>query len=272
MRAYCWPVLSVLLAAPAFADPITVGDVVNFSSDNPSNPNRTFLTESTMSSVTGGGGFYSFTHRMASFNEHIATGGVAQVNKRNVNFRFNFTVEDPGNAGYTINLDSLLRGISFINQTVGTSTAVATGIALDARYGVNLTDPSDSTQYTNLGSPIFGMSAAGTSTSGIGTNSAFGERLESAQLPGGVYTGTNTFSLYFTTATTPTTNVFFQNGHEGMGFVNFGLGSDVAGFDVDPNDLGHFLTVNVQYMVPAPAGLAVLALGSSMMFRSRRRR
>jgi hypothetical protein len=267
----CSIVLSAALAAPAAAQPVIVGSVYNFSSDNPSHPNRTFLTESTMSGITGGGGFYSFTHRMAAFNEHIATGGVAQTNKRNVNFRFDFTVEDHSNVGYTINLESLLRGVSYINQTVGTSTALATGIALDVRYGVNLADPSDSTQYTNLGSPIYGMSAAGTSVSGIGTNAAFGERYETGDLPGGVYTGTNTFSLYFTTVTTPTTNVLFQNNHEGMGFVNFGLGSDVAGFDVDPSDLGHFFTVNVQYMVPSPAGLAVFALGG-LMLRSRRRR
>lgn len=261
--------LSALPALSAAASPLTVDPVINNSSGSPF---YIFSTQSELSSVVGSNGTYSFTHRMAALSSVTAIGEINQANTRNINYIISFTVLDPGEVGYNIELDSLLRGVSYINQTVAdtNSIATATGIKWDARYGVDLADINDVNSYTNLPLPIFNMETDGVSVTGLGTDEILSERREIDALPGGTYVGSKTFSLYFTTSTTSTTNVFFQNQMEGEGFSNYGLGMDVRGFDVEPEDLGHFLNVEVSF-VPEPTSGLLIGAGLALTVARRRR-
>ena len=84
-------------------------------------------------------------------------------------------------------------------------------------------------------------------------------------------------SLRFTTTTTPTTNILFGNFQTGFGEIDFGLGALVQGLDIDPAELGHFVTISATF-VPEPASICLWTLGLALLTargaltRHRRRR
>jgi hypothetical protein len=247
----------------------SVSDVVvqNGSSGMPgSTPQveRYFETGSTLGPVHIDDTTHSFTHRLAFHNSLVAGGGVAQVNKRNVIYQLTFTVDDPLGVGYQIDLTSVLRGVSSITQTSGSQSAFATGLLLGASYGIDTTDPAE---FTNFSSGLYGQNTPGVSVSGEGTAIDLQESIVTSPLGDGVFVGTSTFSLHFTSVPTPTTNVVFQNESLGEGFVNYGLGSDVGDLEVSTDDLGHFLTIDVTFNADAVATAAETWSGVKSLFR-----
>ena len=234
------------LNVPASAQDIVGITVLNSSSPMPSSSDlieRFFETSSTLEPLLVDGSSVSFTHRLAFLNTLAAGGGLPQVNKRNVVYQLTFTVEDPDEVGYQVDVSSLMRGVSSITQTEGAQAANATGLMLGVTYGVDTTDPA---AFATL-SGIYGQSTTGVSVTGEGTATELQESLATAPLGAGSYVGTRTFSLFFTSTPTPTTNVVFQNYTVGSGFVNYGLGSDVGNSGASPDDLGHFVTVHVAF-------------------------
>jgi hypothetical protein len=259
MKNIWWSGLFCIVCAliPLTARSATIGsvNVTNTSSPDDASPPRQFQTLSTLSPVTNTPTSSSFTHRMAFYNRHVGVGGVAQVNKRDVIYQIDFTVNDPANVGFELTATSFLRGISSITQTSsgGGIAATATG----ASFFVSIddsTDPPDT--YITL-VPLFNTTT-GVSVSGMGTSASEEQSTESASL--GSFVGTTSFSLRFSTLPTPTTNVFFDNGQTGFGEADYGLGSLAPVFLVDPTDLGHFVTITASF-IPEPSCMAILLLG-----------
>lgn len=246
---------------------ISFTSVTNTSSAIENTAQATFNTQSILSPVQSLGVVQTFSHRMAFVNTYIADGGAAQVHKRNVAFQLDFTVLDATNSGFEVDLSSFLRGISSVTLSAlvnGTGSGTVTG----ANFAVAIDDSTDAPDtYGNLVS-LF-TDADGTQVSDIlGTSTV--DTQDTAQTSLGIYYGTTSFSLRFTTATTPTTNVIFGNNREGFGEIDFGLGSLAAAQSpvVDPAELGHFVTVTVTSLVPEPgffhlAGIAILIAVSS---------
>jgi hypothetical protein len=194
---------------------------------------------------------------MAFYNRHVGGGGVAQVNKRNVIYQLDFTVDDPGNVGFELTAMSFLHGISSITQTSsgGGIAATATG----ASFFVSIDDSTDPPDTYTTVVPLFNTTS-GVTVSGIGTSAAEERSTESASL--GSFVGTTSFSLRFSTLPTPTTNVFFDNGQTGFGEIDYGLGSLAPIFLVAPNDLGHFVTITARF-IPEPSCMPILFFGSA---------
>lgn len=267
-KSYAVGASIALFAVASSAYSIQLSNVVvnNDSSDAVLVGNRQFETQSTLFGVTSTQTSSVFSHRMAARNSHLATGGTAQTHKRNVVFQITFTVDDPTNHGYALNLSALTKGVSRIEQSIGSSQALATGLTLDTRVK-ELSDPNSEFQF--LGSLSY--STASATVTGIGSNLVVGEN--SGEVALGQFVGTRTFQVNFTSVTTPTTNVLFQNNAQGSGDVLYGLGDIPAGLGLQLDDLGHFFTVEATFEpIPEPATLASLALGGLILSRRRRSR
>lgn len=239
-------VLGALCAAAASAQSIGAVTVDNTSSPPPVNANSTFSTATAIVQPPAlDGAIASFKHRMAFRNTRVATGGPAQINKRNVVYQIDFTVSDPNNTGFRLSVESVMRGVSALNQTVATGApSLATGLALGVTYD-DSTDAPDT--YANLVG-ILGQSTPGVMTDSAETVAELQESARNAVV--GVYVGDTTFSFRFTSTTTPTTNVAFQNSAEGDGLVAYGIGALPAGFeDVSIDDLGHFMTFSARFLL-----------------------
>jgi len=257
--------LAALIHAPTItthAQTITNIEVTNSSSSNLATSVREFETESFLSPVSTLGLTRSFSHRLAAFNKLVATGTVAQTNKRSVAYQLDFTVEDPANVGFELSLESIIRGVSTVTQTFSANeslTAVATGLTFDMRID-DSTDAPDT--FKLLPAPLFGQGSGSVSVTGIGSDSIFDESIAQASL--GNFVGTTSFNLRITSATTPTTNVIFQNNHRGEGEVIYGLGTLPSQYEhLNLDDLGHLTTVSVTF-VPEPSTATFFALGMIM--------
>lgn len=228
------------------------------TTDNSSaNGFQTFLHQTSVSPVTTSGNTAEFTHTAQLLNAATYSGGVAQVNSRNSSFQLAFTVEDPTNAGFTVDVDQLLQGYSALSVTSGRGDA--TGVS----YFVQFDDSTDAPGTLSNRTDLFIGTAGVTETVDPGTAPAstrqFDSDTDSDVL--GVYVGTTDFLLDYTTFFSPTTNVFFQNNSVGSGEVSYGLGTAQPGDDFAQEDLGHFLTVRATFVPEPTSAAAVAALG-----------
>ncbi|MEM8874160.1 MAG: PEP-CTERM sorting domain-containing protein [Planctomycetota bacterium] len=233
------------------------------STDNSSGVFDVATHQTSVGPVGVAGNAVSFTHTTQLVNTAAFTGGVVQTSVGNSSFQLAFTVEDPGNVGFEISLDQLLRGYSGVDVQVGQGNA--TGVS----YFVQFDDSTDAPDtFSNFVPAFIGTSGVGlTVPDGSEPDSArdFFEAIDSDVL--GSYVGTTDFVLDFTTGFSPTTNVFFQNGGVGSGEINYGLGTSQIGDDFTADELGHFLTVTATF-VPEPASLGLLGvLGLGLLRR-----
>lgn len=260
-----------LLACLALTSPTSAQDIAGITAVNLSSPmpgsndliQRFFDSSSTVGALVVDGSSISFTHRLAFLNSLEAFGGLPQTNKCNVTYQLTFTVEDPDEVGYQVDVSSVMRGVSSVTQLEGTQIATASGLMLAITYGVNTTDP---TAFDILPG-LYGQATAGVSVTGVGSATELREVSASAPLGTGSYVGTQGFSLYFSSAQTPTTNVVFQNYNIGSGYVNYGLGQEVGGTGALPEDLGHFVTVQVTFDGDVVATAADTWSGVKALFR-----
>lgn len=242
---------------------------------------REFATEHSFGLPVVSGDTITFTSRMATYNGHYVDDGgptVALVHKRNVVYDLSFTVDDPLNRGYTITVDSGMRGFAEAIWEMGGSNVVATGLTVSGRIDTDTNDDND-TLTNQIGElTLFSNSATANSTTPnlrVATDT-------SKQLVLDEIVGTRDMAMRFTSVVTPTTNVFLQNNHQGQGSVQFGLnntlneldpsGQPVIGDAYAPENLGHFVTVTVDYNpIPEPSISAIwLAMFVALLGRRKR--
>lgn len=241
--------VAMVATTSASAQSIVGLTLTDSSSPPPTNPNATFQVSQTLGDPALVGATASFTHRVAARNTRVALGQAAQVNKRNVVYQLDFTVDDPANLGFRLSVETVIRGVSWVNPT---SDADDPAFASGLIFGVTW---DDSTDAPDTFVPLQLLNGVGTPGLVVDSVGATGElQSEDASGTAGVFVGTTSFSLRFTTVTTPTTNVGFQNGQTGSGVVEYGIGPLPDGFDdVDLNDLGQFLTVRARFLLAGDA-------------------
>ena len=225
----------------------SIGVTNNSSPDDAIAPN-TFQTQSSLSLLGASANTVFFTHRMAFHNQYTASGGVAQVHKRNVIYQIDFTVEDPDSRGFSLQADSFLRGQSSV-----TLTSEGSGNATGASFFVEIDDSTDPPNTFATFTPLFN-NTGGAAVDDVGSDSILVENSESALV--GDFVGTTTFSFSFSTVPTPTTNVFFGNNRTGSGEVDY----------LSSNFFGHFVTFGATFHVPEPTPLALLMSAISWLF------
>lgn len=263
--------LAWLAASFCFGSAAAAAQITGITStDNSSSTgSQTFLHQTSVSPVTTAGNTAEFVHTTQLLNAATYSGGFAQVHKRNSSFQLAFTVEDPSNAGFTVEIDQLLRGYSEISVTSGRGDA--TGVL----YLVREDDPTDPPGTLSNRTDLFISTGGVTVDLDPGDPPASARELVEASDSDvlGNYTGTTDFLLDYSTTFSTTTNVFFQNNSVGSGSVNYGLGSLPANDPFTQSQLGHFLTVRTTFNIPEPSSwllLSVVSLGA-VARRNRRR-
>ena len=282
----------LLVAASSQAATISSLGIVNNSSANEatttgSNRLLEWQTSSTFSPVTSSGDQVSFSHQMQFYNGYhipIGSSGFALTHNRDVIYDLTFTIEDPTNRGYSLSVDSLLRGYSTAEWLDGTSfnAVTVTGVSVSGRLDTDTTDTNDTldTQISGLTIATSGVTANQTNT----TANLFQEIVDVHSA--GNFVGTRSFALRFTTTPTPTTNVFLQNNQSGQGSIRYGFNNTLSGLDptgqsqpgdsyTDNNDLGHFITVSAEFnpeAVPEPSSILLLLGSVSLLMFNRQRR
>jgi hypothetical protein len=242
----CAVVFGALCCAGANAQSISAVTVENTSSAQQGTSLASFETQSTLFPVSLDGAIASVTHRMAARNRRVAAGNAAQVNKKNVVFQMDFTVQDPANLGFRLSVESVIRGISAVQQSgVPEGTiALATGLVYSVTWDDSTDDPGTYSTLVLLqgeGTPIVSIDASESAAQ-------LQEDIAGGNL--GVYVGDTTFSFRFTSVTTPTTNLLFANFVLGEGLVEYGIGPVPPGFeDVSAAELGHFLTFRARFLL-----------------------
>jgi len=236
--------------------------------------------------VSNLGEVYSFEHRMQIYNGfHIPTGSgfIAATHPRIVSYDLFFTIEDTDNRGYTLNVDSVMRGYATALSTAGGTNIFATTVNGPFLSGRIDTDTSDATD--SLNTQVAGMTIDSTGTSAnSGTTFSHLATDNSLSYDGGDFVGTRSFGLRFTTAQSGNTNVFMQNNYEGQGSYRFGgsntnaalniTGDPQTGDPLNDSELGHFVTVSASFntvAVPEPSGVMFLFIAGSLSLLRKKR-
>jgi hypothetical protein len=214
----------------------------------------------------------------------VESGGatVALTNPQNSSYTLNFTINDPLNFGYTVNVDTLMRGYVTAKWGSGDNLngVAASSGSLSGRIDTDTTDANDT--LVTFSNQVSDLTLLGGSTS-ANLNNTFSNELidKSDSYAAGSFSGTRSFALRFTTFGS-SNNVFMQNNMTGEAGTRFGMnpvdpdggsGFDIAftpGLDQTPLDqLGHFVTVTTTFnedpsVIPTPGafsgGMALFAV------------
>lgn len=210
----------------------------------------------------------------------------ANLWRQHVSYDLAFTVEDPGNVGYQLDLATQLIGfVTLLGPTNSDPLAshLTAGASFNVRFDDNLTDGENLGAADQVGGATLG-------TGGINADPITMIVNEKIDLAGGAtlgnYVGTRQFKVRVTTQTAPN-SVNFANAGEGHGALRFGATTDFIpdpmvmnvptldaaaypGSDGEtPDQHGHFTTLTVTY-APEPASLALLGLGAALVAGRRR--
>ena len=199
----------------------------------------------------------SFTNHFAWFqgmrvNQPDAP-NFALIYRKNIGYDMTFTVEDPLNEGYTIDVDHLMRGRITVSREEPIRVDATSGLLLGY---LDAHDGNGPIHY-----PGFFMSSGTVAVPGDDPQS-FQSQLFANQKQFAapfIYTGTNTFTITFSSFPSPALINNFRNLGGGEGIIQFGLPPTHAGSDVSRpgfefagysegeqlSDLGQFVTVTV---------------------------
>ncbi len=282
--AACGLLLSMAAAAPASAAVSITG--------------ATTTNNSAANAVTGGTGIArswhtdnSLTAGARSLNNHfmyqnslvvVQPDGpnAALTSPRVAAYDMTFTILDPTNGGYSVSIDTLLRGYRTARSDNRIQASASAG-AFSGRIDTDINDLTDT-----LVTQVSGLTLSG---GGENTTTSVNSLLEqSKSFNAGTFFGTRTFGLRFTTFGSPN-NVFIQNDGAGEMATRFGLdpvNSTAAGapgfadafypgVDGESRSLhGHFVDVRVTSLspVPEPQTYALLLAGLGWVGYAARRR
>lgn len=169
----------------------------------------------------------------------------ALIYRHNIGYEINFTVEDPLNEGYTIDVDQLLRGHVTVSREEPIQAGMSAGLMLGRLNG---------THYAGFYIGGDGVNVTKDDPNPLQTKRT--EKVKHFSAPAS-YTGTQTFTVSFSSFPSPALVNVFQNFGGGEGVAQFGIlptrpefqyGND-TGTDA-LSDLGHFSTVTVTSLGP----------------------
>ena len=238
-----------------------------------------FRTQNSLGAVTTIGNTSSFTNHFSWMSAMlIPTGGVANINFDYPGYDLTFTINDPGNVGYTLNVESIVRG--FV-EAIFASGPASPFVAVQSN-GTNLA------AYLDTGSGFalhFPLRVTGGQASATDSNPSARTLVTSTDTVSlGSFVGTRTFGLRFAENPSPALSQIVQNGVAGEAVGRFGMAptlvqfvlADYPGLDGEAAaQHGHFLTVSAEFNstgVPEPATWALVAGGLVLAAGFRRRR
>ena len=245
-------------------------DISNISSPNEAESGtrtKEFSTQFSNLGVSTDATSSTLGTQMRWYNGFKSSGGMAQVHKRNVTYDLLFSVEDSFSLGYSLSIETILRGYSVALLEGGSGDVRATSTSLSGRFDDDLLDASDT-----LDTQVSQLTLLSSNGALSGENSVRGDGatdLQKSFLLDGVnaFVGPRSFALRFTTVPTSTTNVFMDNTVLGQGSVRFGLSNTLDALNAtggaleshSPDvDLGHFVTVTATSLSePPPPGVSV---------------
>ncbi|MDZ7637449.1 MAG: hypothetical protein U5J83_04240 [Bryobacterales bacterium] len=218
------------------------------------------------------GAVSTFTNRMAWFLGHRVTEAGAsypQLFSRVVAYDLLFQVDDPGGFGYTLDFESVFRGVLTAshegNDSLFTPFVFTSGTLMAANLSVDGATPL---AVTSLATDIDVATANA-------TNPLVEEQLDLAKAySAGTFFGTHVFRLAYVSNVSNATSGL-QNFNWGEATVRFGLSAQETAFlhggypasdGAEERDHGHFLNVRVTSLdqtaeVPEPASVSMAAAG-----------
>jgi hypothetical protein len=276
-----WTIAPVTLYGGTISSPILTNDSSANSATSGGSVDRSFQTSSVaLGPVQTAGNDVSFTSQFSWQNAiRVQPGGAtaALISSRLTAYLLTFDVEDPLNQGYTLDVDTMLRGYATSTWESGGTISAAPG-SISGRIDTDMDDATDTlvTQISNL--TVLTSGASATSTNPFANVLVSGSKSYSA----GSFSGTRSFGLRFTTFGS-TASVFLANNSTGEAGARFGLdpsplanfpSSAYAGVDGEAAALhGHFVTVTATFNpVPEPSSAILFGLGVCMFILRWRRR
>ena len=183
----------------------------------------------------------------------------ALIYLRRIDYTINFTVEDPNNEGYEIDVDHSWRGYATVSREEDIRVSTGLGTILG-----RLDDGSGPVLY-----PALTWGGGGVNLGALDT--AFEEKILTNQksFTSNQFSGTKTFTLHFSSRPSPSMNSIFQNFGGGETSLRFGLepthdsNGDITRPDFqfasysqagsEPIEShGHFVDINVRSLNPPP--------------------
>ena len=214
------------------------------------------------SPVTVNGAEHSFSNQFGFLMSHRVNQpegpNFALIYLRTLGYAMNFTVEDPLNEGYTIDIDHHLRGYVTVSREEPVTVGVSGGGTMLGSFD------DGSGPVVQVGLNVFGdgLTIHGTDPESFG-NKLIDKTFSGYTSP--VYTGTRTFTVAFSSHPSPALTSVIGNFGGGETEARFGLlpthassgdpsrpdflYAEVPG-DLTPSDLGHFLDIHVTSQNP----------------------
>jgi len=252
-----------------FANSAEAFNVVDVTVDNFSNPDqvidngnyivREYASENISTTpVVLSGNQASFTNHFAWFQDMRVdqpnAPNFALIYRHNIGYEMEFTVEDPLNEGYTIDVDHSMRGYLTVSREEPKNVSVTSGLLLG-----RIDDGSGPIHYSGFFISGGGLSVPASAVDPFASSLITKSKSFTSPV---TYFGTKTFVISFSSFPSPALVNTFANFGGGEGAIQFGVPSThVSGGDpsrpdfqyddyTGPSseglaDLGHFATVTV---------------------------
>ena len=273
---------ALLLAAATAAVPAAAAAITGIAIDNNSSPDlqsdtgtrlREFRTQATAPTAgTLAGDTVSFDARFAWMLAHrVLPGGptVALLNSGLVAYDLAFRVEDPFSVGYTLSIDSVMRGFITAQWESNSGSGISGVFAAGTLMSASLDSGSGFTLLPALATTT--AVATATDVNPFVNQLVFDTGLYDA----GSFVGTRDFTLRFSSVGSNTIGAL-QNFNTGEADLRFGLDPLLSGFTAagypgvdgeSADQHGHFLTIAARFnaepagQVSEPGTLALLGIG-----------